>query len=168
MAELFSKWGATSARQKNYIKFLRLELANVTSQALKCCVIIYTPYEGLNYTVLDKITPQWKRSGEIQIGFYRDDPGQQRHSCSSYDLFWLNATVRRLRHWNFQLLSFWLALSVLCDQGRRKIHFQRPLIVYDVMRSTVAGPFCKIAHRLHLVDVNRYIRFAHPKITGWT
>ena len=27
-----------------------------------------------------------------------------------------------------------------------KIHFQGPLIVYDVMQSTVAGPFCKIAH----------------------
>ena len=61
----------------------------------------YTPYEGLNYTILDKFTPLWKRIGEppeIQIGCYRGDPGQQHHSGSSYDLFWLKKTVRRLRH----------------------------------------------------------------------
>ena len=28
---------------------------------------------------------------------------------------WLNKTVQRLRHWNFHLLSFWLALMLLCD-----------------------------------------------------
>ena len=28
---------------------------------------------------------------------------------------WLNKTVRRLRHWNFHLLSFWRVLSLLCD-----------------------------------------------------
>ena len=27
----------------------------------------------------------------------------------------LIATVRRLRHWNFHSLSFWLAISLLCD-----------------------------------------------------
>jgi len=43
------------------------------------------------------------------------DPGQQRHSGSSYNLFWLNKTVRRFHHWNSYLLSFWLALSLLCD-----------------------------------------------------
>jgi len=32
-------------------------LANVTSQELKHDVITYTPYEGLNYTILDKIAP---------------------------------------------------------------------------------------------------------------
>jgi len=32
-------------------------LATVTSQALKYDVITYTPYEGLNYTILDKIKP---------------------------------------------------------------------------------------------------------------
>jgi len=32
------------------------------------------------------------------------------HLCS-----WLNATVRRLRHRNFHLLSIWLALYLLCD-----------------------------------------------------
>ena len=50
-----------------------------------------------------------KRIGEppeIQMGCYRGDPGQQRHSGSSYDLFWLNKTVRRLCHGNFHLLSF--------------------------------------------------------------
>jgi len=65
-----------------------------------------------------QLTPLWKRISEppeIQIGCYRGDPGQQRHSGSSYDLFWLNKTVRRLRHWNFHLLSFWLALLLLCD-----------------------------------------------------
>ena len=65
------------------------ELATVTSQVLKYDVIIYTPpYESLNYTILDKIKPLWKRIGEppeIQISCYRGDPGQQRHSGSSYD-----------------------------------------------------------------------------------
>jgi len=32
-------------------------LATVTSQGLKYDVIAYTPYEGLNYTILDKTTP---------------------------------------------------------------------------------------------------------------
>jgi len=79
---------------------------------------VCTPYEDLNYTILDNITQLWKHIGEpreIQIGCYRGDPGQQRRSGSSYDLFWLNKTVRRLRHWNFHLLSFWLTLSLLCD-----------------------------------------------------
>jgi len=55
----------------------------VTSQAFKYYVITYTPYEGLNYTILDKLTPLWKRIGEapeIQIGCYRGDPGHQRQS----------------------------------------------------------------------------------------
>jgi len=50
----------------------------VTSQALEYDVITYTPYEGLNYTILDKITPLRKRIGESpenKIGCYRDDPG---------------------------------------------------------------------------------------------
>jgi len=58
-------------------------LTTVTSEALKYDVITCTPYEGLNYTILDKITPLWKRIGEapkIQIGCYRGDPGHQRHS----------------------------------------------------------------------------------------
>jgi len=42
---------------KKYRKFLWFELATVTSQALKYDVITYTPYEGLNYPILDKITP---------------------------------------------------------------------------------------------------------------
>ena len=36
---------------------------------------------GLNYTILDKIKPLWKRIGEtpeIEIGCYRGNPGQQR------------------------------------------------------------------------------------------
>jgi len=53
----FIKVGGTSARQKNYRKFSWFELATVTSQALKYDVITYTPHEGLNYAILDKITP---------------------------------------------------------------------------------------------------------------
>jgi len=51
-------------------------LATVTSQALKYDVITSTPYEGLNYTILDKATPLWKRTGEppeIQISCCRGD-----------------------------------------------------------------------------------------------
>jgi len=51
------KVGGRRARQKNYRKFLRFELATVTSQVLKYDVITYTPYEGIKYTTLDKITP---------------------------------------------------------------------------------------------------------------
>jgi len=32
-------------------------MATVTSQALKYDVIIYAPYEGLHYTIVDKVTP---------------------------------------------------------------------------------------------------------------
>jgi len=44
----------------------------------------------MNYTILDKITPLCKRISEpleIKIGCYRGNPGQQRLSGSSYDLF---------------------------------------------------------------------------------
>ena len=57
----------------------------MTPQAVKYDAITYTPYEGLNYTIFDKITPLWKRIGEppeIQIGCYRGDPGQHRHTGS--------------------------------------------------------------------------------------
>jgi len=114
----FSKVGGTSARQKIYNIFvIWIENCDVTSIEI-WCHYPYTPYEGLINTILDKITPLRKRIGEppeIEIGRYRGDSGQKRHSGSSYDLFWLNKTVRRLRHWNFHLLSFWLALSLLCD-----------------------------------------------------
>jgi len=53
----FFKVGGTSARQKSYRKLLWFELATVTSQALKYDVITYAPHEGLNYAILDKITP---------------------------------------------------------------------------------------------------------------
>jgi len=51
--------GGHRCTSKSYRKFLRFELATVTSQALEYDVITYTPYEGLNsnYTILDKITP---------------------------------------------------------------------------------------------------------------
>jgi len=51
----------------------------VTSQGLKYDVITYTPYEGLNYTNLNK-TPLWKRIGEppeIQTSCYRGNPGRR-------------------------------------------------------------------------------------------
>jgi len=70
----------------------------IATQALKYDVIAYTPYDGINYTVVDKIKPLWKRideSIEIQIGCYRGDPGQQRYSASSYDLFWPNSTIAK-------------------------------------------------------------------------
>jgi len=57
MAEAFFNVGGTSARQQNCRKILRFELATVTSQALKYDVVSYTPYEGINYSILDKITP---------------------------------------------------------------------------------------------------------------
>jgi len=57
VAEPFSKWGGTSARQKSYRKFLQFGLATVTSQAMRYDVITYAPYEGIKYTILDKITP---------------------------------------------------------------------------------------------------------------
>ena len=88
------------------------ELAIVTSQALKYDVVTYAPYDGSNSTNIGKITPLWKRIGEppeIHMGCYRGEPCQQRHLGSSYNLFWLNKTIRRLRHWNFHLRSFWLA-----------------------------------------------------------
>jgi len=53
------------------------------SQTLKFDVITYTPYQGLNYTNLDKTTTVRKRIGEppeIQIGCYRGDPGHHRRS----------------------------------------------------------------------------------------
>ena len=88
----FFKRGGHKCTLKNYRKFLWFQLATVTSQALKFDVIAYTPYEVLNYTILDKTTPLWKRIDEppeIQIGCYRGDPSRQRHSGWSYDWFWL-------------------------------------------------------------------------------
>jgi len=43
--------------------------------------------------------------------------GQQPHSGSSRDLYLLtqNATARGLRHSNFNMLTFWLQLSLLCN-----------------------------------------------------
>jgi len=53
----FFKRGGHKCTLKNYRKFLWFQLATVTSQALKFDVIAYTPYEVLNYTILDKTTP---------------------------------------------------------------------------------------------------------------
>ena len=53
----FFKVGGNKCMPKNYREFLRLKVATVMSQALKYDAIIYTPYVGLNYTILDEITP---------------------------------------------------------------------------------------------------------------
>jgi len=50
---LFQSGGGTSARQKNCRNCLWFELETVTSQLLKCDVISYAPYEGLNCTISD-------------------------------------------------------------------------------------------------------------------
>ena len=57
VAEPLSKWEGTSAHQKAMQKFLWFELEAVTSQTLKYVVLIYTPLEGLNFTILDKNKP---------------------------------------------------------------------------------------------------------------
>ena len=62
----FKVGGAQVYVKNNDWKFLRLELATVTSQALKYDVITYTPCEGLKCTILNKIEPLWKRIGELQ------------------------------------------------------------------------------------------------------
>jgi len=56
VGETFSKRGA-QVHVKKYRKNLWIELATVTSQALKYDVITYAQYEGLNYTVLNEIKP---------------------------------------------------------------------------------------------------------------
>jgi len=53
----FFKVGGTSARYKNCREFGRFESATVTSQRMKYDAITYTPYEGLNQTILNRITP---------------------------------------------------------------------------------------------------------------
>jgi len=80
---LFQSGGEQVHVKKKLQQILCFELATVTSQTLKYDVIAYAPYECLNYTILDKTRPLWKRIGEppeIQIGCYRGDPGHQRHS----------------------------------------------------------------------------------------
>jgi len=52
----FFKVGENKFTSKNYIIFLRFQLATATSQTLKYDIIAHTPYEGLNYTILDKST----------------------------------------------------------------------------------------------------------------
>jgi len=54
----FFKVGGHKCTSKNYRTILWFELATVTSQALKYDIISYSPYERLNYTILDKTTPQ--------------------------------------------------------------------------------------------------------------
>jgi len=113
VAEPFWKWGGTNARQKTrglngqlwrhnhvvlhhinvitYTPYQGLNVIYTLYQGLND-VITYTPYEGLNFIILDKITLLWKRIGEplaIKKAVTGATPGQQRHSGSSCDLFWL-------------------------------------------------------------------------------
>jgi len=84
---LFQSGGAQVHVEKKLLQILWFELAAVTSQALKHDVITHTPYEHLNYTMLDKTTPLQKCTGEppeIQIGCYRGDPGHHRHLHTIY------------------------------------------------------------------------------------
>jgi len=60
----FFKVGGHKCTLKNYRKFLWFVLATVTSQALKYYVITYTPYEGLNYTILN-----YSRNGNCPLGW---------------------------------------------------------------------------------------------------
>ena len=57
MAEPFSKCGAHVHVEKKLLQILWFELVTMTSQGLKYDVITYTPYEGLNHTILHKTTP---------------------------------------------------------------------------------------------------------------
>ena len=61
-AGTFFKVGGTNARQKTLEHSCGFNITS--SQALKYYVIIYTPHVSLNYTILDKIKPLWKRIGE--------------------------------------------------------------------------------------------------------
>jgi len=47
--------GAHKCTSKDYRKYLWFESGTVTSQALKYDVNTFTPYEGVNYTILDEI-----------------------------------------------------------------------------------------------------------------
>ena len=70
-------------------------------------------YFRQNYTTVKKYRwTTWNWNGLLQ--------GRPRSSASLGLIirFILNKTVQRLRHLNFCLLSFWLALSLPCDQGR--------------------------------------------------
>jgi len=39
----------------------------IATQALKYDVIAYTPFDGINYTVVDKIKPLWRRINETPV-----------------------------------------------------------------------------------------------------
>ena len=92
----------------------RFQLATVTSQALKYDIYAIWRYK-LHYFRQNYLTMQtyrwttWNSNRLLQ--------GQPRSSASqSVSIYsdWLNKSVRRLRHWNFHLLSFWMALSLPC------------------------------------------------------
>ena len=104
VAEPFSKWGGTSARWKEIIANSVVWIGNFDVTSIENDIITYTAYEGLNYTILAKTTPLWKgiaEPPEIPIGCCRIDPGLQRHSGSSYDLFWLKKKRSRLASLTF-------------------------------------------------------------------
>jgi len=84
VAEPFSKWGSTSAGWRTIEHFCGLHWQLWRHKHWSIASLpIQRMNKGLNYTILDKTTPLWKRIGEpreIQTGCYRGDPGHQRHS----------------------------------------------------------------------------------------
>ena len=115
----FFKGGGTRARWKEIVANFVVWVGNCDVTSIEIWCHTYVPCEGLNYTISDKTTPPWQRIGEppeIQIAVTEATQVisviRANHTiCSD----WLNKTVRRLRHWNFHLLSFWLSLSLPCD-----------------------------------------------------
>ena len=138
-------------------------------QALKYDFIVYAPDVGPNYTISDKIKPLSMKTyigepPEIHTGCYRGDPGQHRNSGSSYDKykpsFWLNRTVWHLCHWNFHLLSFWLALVLLWDVSYVMINENFPMITSPLLSN--------VHHRAMIMPVSLSLtRLIHISPSCW-
>ena len=69
-------------------------------------------YFRQNYTTMK--TYRWTTWNSNRLLQGRPRPSASLR-CIIRLLWRLNKTVRRLCHWNFHLLSFWLALSLPCD-----------------------------------------------------
>jgi len=70
----------------------------------------------------------------------------------------VNATFRGLRHWNFHLLSFWLALSLLCDvsyatMNKQEVLIRTPLLHYARHRAMIT-PVSPVRTRLIYISPN--------------
>jgi len=71
--------------------------------------------QGCKNAVAHSRPKTWECVNRICSDVAVPTPGQQRHSGSSRDFYWLNATARCLRQWNVHFLSFWLAISLFFD-----------------------------------------------------